>query len=65
METVILRGEKKSDLKLLLELAKKLGIKSRSLSKQEIQDWLLIKEINAGLKTGKISKEAVMKELTS
>lgn len=65
METVVLKGEKKFDLKLLLELAKKLGIKFRSLSKQEIEDWLLIKEIDVGLKTGRVSKDSIMKELAS
>ena len=51
METVIVSGKDKSSMKLLIELAKKLGIKSKSLSKQEIEDWLLAKRIEAGLKS--------------
>jgi hypothetical protein len=63
METVIVSGKDKSSMKLLLELAKKLGIKSKSLSKQEIEDWLLAKRIEEGLKSDTVSKESVVKVL--
>jgi cobalamin biosynthesis protein CbiG len=63
METVIVSGKDKSNMKLLLELAKKLGIKSKSLSRQEIEDWLLAKRIEEGLKSESVSKESVVKIL--
>jgi hypothetical protein len=63
METVIVSGKDKSSMKLLLDLAKKLGIKSKPLSKQEIEDWLLAKKIEEGLKSETVSKESVVKAL--
>jgi hypothetical protein len=63
METVIVSGKDKSSMKLLLELAKKLGIKSKPLSKQEIEDWVLAKKIEEGLKSETVSKESVVKAL--
>ena len=47
-------------MKLLLELAKKLGIKSKQLSKQEIEDWLIAKKIEQGLKTENVSKNTII-----
>jgi hypothetical protein len=63
MKTVIVSGKDKSSMKLLLELAKKLGIKSKPLSKQEIEDWLFAKKIEEGLKSETVSKESVVKAL--
>ncbi len=50
-------------MKLLLDLAKKPGIKSKSLSKQEIEDWLLANRIKEGLKSETVSKESIVKIL--
>lgn len=63
MESVLLTSNKKSDLKLLLEVAKKMGISSRPISRDEIEDWALAQEIEKGLKTATVSKESVMKAL--
>ena len=63
MESVVFTSKKKSDLKLLVELAKKIGIKSQSLSKQEIEDWALAKEIDKGLKSPFVSRASIMKVL--
>ena len=63
METVIVSGKDKSSMKLLLDLAKKLGIKSKPLSRQEIEDWLLAKKIEEGLKSETVSKNSVVKVL--
>ena len=49
METFLITSKKKSNTRLLVELAKKLGMHSRSLSKAEIEDWMLAKEIEKGL----------------
>jgi hypothetical protein len=50
-------------LKLLVEVAKKIGIKSRPLSKQEIEDWVLAKAIDKGLRSPTVSRASVMKAL--
>jgi len=46
-----------------LNWQKKLGIKSKSLSKQEIEDWLLARRIEEGLKSESVSKESIVKIL--
>jgi len=48
MQTAILNSESVSDLKLLLELAKKLGIKSKVLSINEIEEIGLANAIKKG-----------------
>ncbi len=63
MESILLTGKKKSDLKLLLELAKKIGIKSRPISKEELEDWSLAKVIIKGLKTSNVPRSSIMKAL--
>lgn len=47
----------------MTDLAKKLGVKAKSLNKQEIEDWLIAKKIEAGLKTEAVSKDIVLKAL--
>ena len=63
METLIITSKKKSDTRLLVELSKKLGMRSRTLSKTEIEDWALAKEIEKGLKTENVSREEIFKTL--
>lgn len=63
METALLSSESKSDMQILLQLAKKLGIKVKSLSEDEIEDWVMAKRIEAGMKSGKATREQVMKAL--
>ena len=48
MDTLLITSKKKKDTRLLVELAKKLGMHSWSLSKEEISDWMLAKEIETG-----------------
>ena len=48
MHTVILNSDSKADLKLLLELAKKIGINSRILKESEIEELGLINAISSG-----------------
>ena len=48
MQTIILNSESKSDSKLLLDLAKKIGIKSRVLSESEIEEIGLVNSIKLG-----------------
>ncbi len=52
MQTAILTSQSKSDLKLLLELAQKIGIKTKVLTHDEIEELGLILAIKDG-RTGK------------
>lgn len=51
MEIALLNSENKSDLKLLLEIAKKMGISAKILKKDEKEDLGLLNAMNKG-KTG-------------
>jgi hypothetical protein len=63
MEAVLIQADKKSDVSLLISLAKKLGMNAKTLSKSEIEDWNLAQMIDAGMKSGTVSRKAVMKKL--
>lgn len=52
MQTAILTNRSKSDLKLLFELAQKIGIKTKILTDEEIEEIGLALAIEAG-RTGK------------
>lgn len=63
MEGAILHTESDKDLALILQLAKKLGISARKLSKEEIEDYGLSIAISEG-KTGEyIDTETFLSEL--
>jgi hypothetical protein len=48
MQTVILNSDSKTDIKLLLDLAKKIGIRSRILSDTEIEEIGLVNSMRLG-----------------
>ena len=63
MESAILTTTSKKDLQLLLVLAKKIGIKSKLLSREEIEDLGLKQAIKKG-RTGKfVDTEKFLKNL--
>ena len=63
MEGAILQTDSRKDLDLILQLAKKLGISTKKLSKDEIEDYGLSIAITEG-KTGEyIDTEIYLKEL--
>jgi hypothetical protein len=51
MKTAILSGESESDLKLIVELANKLGIKTKVLTEEDVEDLAMVYAIEKG-KTG-------------
>ncbi len=59
----MLTAKNKSDLKPLIELAKKLGMKAKSLSRSEMEDYMLAKKIEEGLKTKTVSLNSVIRAL--
>jgi len=64
MNTIILNTDSKSDLNLLLQFAKRLGIKAKVLSKEEMEDHafgLMIKEERTG---ENVSRDEIMKKLS-
>lgn len=51
MKTAILSSESDSDIKLLIELANKLGIKTKILTEEDTEDLAMVYAIEKG-KTG-------------
>lgn len=63
MKSALLTGDSEKSMDLLLELAKKLGIKAKILSEEDMEDAGLIKAIKSG-KTGKtIETDKFLKSL--
>lgn len=63
METIVVNGDDSGDMKLLLTLAKKLGLSVKKLTKAEAEDWNLAQQIQDGMKTENVSRADVMKAL--
>jgi len=63
MEGAILHTESDKDLSLILELAKKLGINARKLSKEEIEDYGLSIAISEGRSGEYVETETYLREL--
>jgi hypothetical protein len=62
-ETAILQSDSKEKIKLLLKLAKELGIKSKVLSVSEAEEYYLSLAIDEGMKTADALRDDVMKAL--
>jgi hypothetical protein len=63
MQTVILNSDSKADIKLLLDLAKKIGIKSRVLSETEIEEIGLVNSIRLGRTNKYVDTENYIQKL--
>ena len=63
MNAVLLASESSQDIKLMLTLAKKMGMTTRKLSTQQWEDHLLAAEIDRGMETPTVTREEVMKAL--
>jgi len=48
METLVLKSETKSELKIIADLAKKLGIRARYLTEEEKEDIGMVNAIKQG-----------------
>ena len=63
MESILLSGKSKKDLRLVEEVAKKMGIISTRISEEDLEDAGLILAMKRG-RTGKyVSTEQVLKAL--
>jgi hypothetical protein len=56
METIILKGNSKSNARLLLELAKKLKFSARSLTEEEEEEFGIAISVQEGMKSGFLSE---------
>ena len=65
METIILRGDSKSNAKLLLELAKKLNFSAKKISLTEAEDLGIYYSIEEGLNSGLLAEEEKNEFITS
>ena len=65
MNTVLLKSSSDTDLKLLLALAQKLGMRVHKLSRQQAKDHLLASRIEEGMKTPAVSRDTILKLLES
>ncbi len=63
MQGAILHSDSNKDLRLVIQLAKKLGISARKLTKEELEDYCLSIAISEG-RTGKyVDTEEFLNEL--
>jgi hypothetical protein len=53
MESAIISGTSKKDIKLLISIAEKMGIKAKFLTKEDLEDFGLAKAIKEG-ETGEL-----------
>ena len=63
MNGIIISTEDKEQIKLFVQLAKRLGIKSKVLSEEEMLDLGLLNAMKEGQKSGYVSKEEIQKKL--
>ncbi|MFN8349029.1 MAG: hypothetical protein U0X91_28775 [Spirosomataceae bacterium] len=63
MASALFESESKNDLKILMELAKKLGIRARYLNPQELEEHMIAHTISEGMKTPNVSRDEIMKAL--
>ena len=63
MQTAILKSSSNNDLKLLIELAKKMGIKAKILSDTEVEDIGLYYAIKEGRTGQSVDTDSFIKKL--
>ena len=63
MQTVVLRGKSKADMKLLADLAKKIGVKVKYLTEADKEDIGMLNAINTGRTGEQLSTENFLKNL--
>jgi hypothetical protein len=63
MTGLILTAPDKTDLKLISDLAKKLGIKAKAISDEELLDLGLLMAMEEGRKSKFVSKDRIMMKL--
>lgn len=63
MEAIVVETKSKRKTDLLLKLSQEMGLRSKKISIEDIEDFFLTKSIDEGIKSGYTSKEKVLKAL--
>jgi predicted DNA-binding protein len=63
MEAIVVETKSKRKTDLLLKLSQEMGLCSKKISIEDIEDFFLAKSIKEGIKSGYTSKEKVLKAL--
>ena len=63
MTGLIITASKKADLKLISDLARRIGIKAQPVTDEDILDIGLLKAMEEGRQTKFVSRERVLKKL--
>ena len=63
MEAVVIKPRSKSDIRFLLDFAKRIGVPAKAINTEEMEDARFISLIEKGLKTESVSRNEVMKAL--
>jgi hypothetical protein len=63
MTAIVISGQNKVDLKIIIDLAKRLGANVKTLSEEEILDFGLLKAMEEGRNSEFVSRESIMKLL--
>ena len=63
MESVIIFPKAKSDLKLLKDIAKRMGFASRIITEDEKEDIALLRAMEEGKKTKLVPRSTIVKKL--
>ena len=63
MTAIVISGQNKVDLKIIIELAKRLGVNVKTLSDEEILDLGLLKAMEEGRNSDFVSRDRIMKLL--
>lgn len=63
MEAIVIETGSKRKTELLLKLTEELGLRSKKISVDDMEDLFLTRSIQEGIKSGYTSKEKVLKAL--
>jgi hypothetical protein len=63
MEAIVVETKSKKKTELLLKLSEEMGLRSKKISAEDIEDLFIAQSIKEGLKSGYTSKEKVLKAL--
>lgn len=65
METIILRGDSKTNSKLLLKLAKQLNFSAKKITTEELEEIGIAISIDKGIKSGLLDEKEKLDFLSS
>ena len=65
MKALVVQARDKSEMKLVADVLKKMGIKSSEMDAEDLEDFLLGEAMKKADRTKKVSRDTIMKNLTS